>query len=101
MVENYNRNQPGDPREAEPGRGAPGSQWAVQTAQPTHRVNPPDVQTPVDETEKAESLRQVKEEAEQEEGTGLRTTDGYTLDESGRLNNFAVEPPMYVEEDKK
>ena len=35
---------------------------------------------------------------EQEEGTGMSTTDGFTIDESGRLNNFAVEPEMYVEE---
>ena len=34
----------------------------------------------------------------QEERTGVSTTDGFTIDESGRLNNFAVEPEMYVED---
>ena len=28
----------------------------------------------------------------------MSTTDGYVIDESGRLNNFAVEPEMYVED---
>ncbi|MGL5083099.1 MAG: high light inducible protein [Microcoleaceae cyanobacterium] len=28
----------------------------------------------------------------------MDTTRGYTTEEGGRLNNFAVEPQMYVEE---
>ncbi|MEL6581756.1 MAG: hypothetical protein AAFQ14_18585 [Cyanobacteria bacterium J06621_12] len=28
----------------------------------------------------------------QESGSGMSTTDGYTMDESGRMDNYAVEP---------
>jgi len=85
-----------DPREAEPGRGAPGNEhWAVQTAQTT-AVNPPDAKIPTNNYPEL-SERQLQAFEAQEAGTGLRTTDGYIIDESGRLDNFAVEPPMYVE----
>lgn len=30
-------------------------------------------------------------------GDSLRTTDGYTVDKEGLLNNYAVEPEMYYE----
>ncbi|MGB3135862.1 MAG: hypothetical protein WBB18_03555 [Nodosilinea sp.] len=87
--------QVGNPKEAEPGRGAPGGQWAVQTAQPTD-VNPPDEKIPsgVDE---AKNRQQIEDYAAQEEGT-LPTSHGFVLDEAGKIDNFAVEPPMYVEE---
>lgn len=85
-----------DPREAEPGRGAPGdNHFGVQTAQTT-AVNPPDAIIPSNaEPELAEAQLEAFEE--QEAGTGLKTTDGYVIDEAGLLNNFAIEPPMYVE----
>ncbi|PPS45595.1 hypothetical protein [Chroococcidiopsis sp. TS-821] len=90
---------PEDPREAEPGRGAPGdNHYGVQMAQ-TIDVNPPDAVIPAN-TDPEESVHQVEALAEQEEGTGLPTTDGYVVDESGRLDNFAVEPPMYYEDEK-
>ncbi|AFZ32940.1 hypothetical protein Glo7428_4500 [Gloeocapsa sp. PCC 7428] len=90
---------PEDPREAEPGRGAPGdNHYGVQMAQ-TIDVNPPDAVIPSN-TDTEESVHQVEALAEQEEGTGLPTTDGYVVDESGRLDNFAVEPPMYYEDEK-
>ncbi|OKH24978.1 hypothetical protein [Chroogloeocystis siderophila] len=90
---------PEDPREAEPGRGAPGdNHYGVQMAQ-TIDVNPPDAVIPSN-TDTEESVHQVEVLAEQEEGTGLPTTDGYVVDESGRLDNFAVEPPMYYEDEK-
>jgi hypothetical protein len=85
---------PGDPRDAEPGRGASGNQWGVQTAQATD-VNAPDAEIPSN-VDVEENKRNIEAQAKQEEGS-LPTTHGYVLDESGRLNNFAVEPPMYVE----
>lgn len=30
-------------------------------------------------------------------GESIRTTDGYTVDKEGLLNNYAVEPEMYYE----
>lgn len=95
MSEEQNQVMPEDPREAEPGRGAPGNQHSgVQTAQTT-AVNPPDAKIPSNAPTE-ESIHQVEAEAAQEEGT-MPTTDGYVIDEAGLLNNFAVEPPMYVE----
>jgi len=85
----------GDPREAEPGRGAPGKQWAVQTAQQTN-VNPDDEKIPSN-VDVEKNKEQLEEYAEQEEGK-LPTSHGYVIDESGNIDNFAVEPPMYVEE---
>lgn len=85
-----------DPTEAEPGRGAPGDQVGVQMAQTT-AVNPPDAIIPAN-TDPEESIHQVEALEEQEAGSGLRTTDGYVIDESGRLDNFAIEPEMYIEE---
>jgi hypothetical protein len=43
-------------------------------------------------------MEQIEAFAEQEEATGISTTEGYVIDESGRLDNFAVEPEMYVED---
>jgi len=86
----------GNPREAEPGKGASGNQWAVQTAQPT-AVNDPEAQIPSNVDAKA-NKQQVKAVAEQEAGK-MPTTHGYVMDESGNLNNFPVEPPMRLEND--
>ena len=89
---------PEDPREAEPGRGAPGNNHVgVQTAQPTD-VNPPDAIIPANtDPELSEQEVEAFEEQEEEEGEGFTTTDGYVIDEAGKLDNFAIEPPMYVE----
>ncbi|MEA5597830.1 hypothetical protein [Rivularia sp. UHCC 0363] len=87
---------PEDPALAEPGKGAPGNNHsAVQMAQTT-AVNPPDAIIPSNAPTE-ESKREVEALEKQEEGT-LHTTDGYIIDESGKLDNFAVEPKMYVEE---
>lgn len=88
-----------DPKAAQPGKGAAGDQWAVQTAQSTD-VNPSDERIPTNASTEMH-VRQLHAFEEQEEGTGLKTTDGYTVGESGELNNFAVEPQMYYEEDGK
>jgi hypothetical protein len=84
-----------DPKAAQPGKGAAGDQWAVQTAQTTD-VNPADERIP-----SGVDVEQNKHELEaavaQEEDTDLKTTDGYVITESGQINNFAVEPPMYYE----
>lgn len=85
-----------NPEDAKPGKGAPGNQIGVQTAQTT-AVNPPDAEIPSNADPEL-NAQQIQEMEEQESGTGMRTTDGYTIDESGRLDNFAVEPEMYVEE---
>lgn len=86
----------GNPQDAEPGKDAGGQQWAVQTAQATN-VNDPGARIPSN-VDIEENKTQVKAVAEQEEGT-LPTTYGYVIDESGNLDNFAVEPPMEVVED--
>jgi hypothetical protein len=87
-----------DPRAAEPGRGAPGNEHiGVQTAQTT-AVNPPDAEIPANTpTELSKHQLEAFKQQEEEEGEGFTTTDGYVIDESGRLDNFAIEPPMYVE----
>lgn len=85
-------------KEARPGKGAAGNQWAVQMAQTTE-VNPPDEAIPSN-TPVSESVEQVKAMEKQEEGHGMKTTDGYKLDDSGQLNNFAVTPPIYTDEDE-
>ncbi|OWY64476.1 hypothetical protein B7486_47140 [cyanobacterium TDX16] len=87
-----------DPRAAEPGRGAPGNDHiGVQTAQTT-AVNPPDAKIPANTpTEQSKQQLEAFKQQEEEEGEGFTTTDGYVIDESGKLDNFAIEPPMYVE----
>jgi hypothetical protein len=87
-----------NPSEAEPGRGAPGNQVGVQMSQTT-AVNPPDAVIPSN-TDTEKSIHEVEALEEQEEGSGMRTTDGYVIDESGRLDNYPIEPEMYVEEKK-
>jgi hypothetical protein len=87
---------PEDPALAEPGKGAPGNNHsAVQMAQTT-AVNPPDAKIP-SAAPTEESKQEVKAVEKQEEGT-MSTTDGFIIDESGKLDNFAVEPKMYVED---
>lgn len=86
----------GSPKEAEPGKGAGGQQWGVQTAQSTN-VNDPEAEIPSN-VDVDENVEQVKAVAEQEEGT-TPTTHGYVIDESGNLDNYAVQPPMRVEDD--
>lgn len=87
---------PENPALAEPGKGAPGDNHsAVQMAQTT-AVNPADEKIPSNAPTE-ESKQQVKAVEKQEEGT-MDTTDGYVIDESGKLDNFPVEPKMYVED---
>ena len=85
-----------DPEKAEPGKGAPGNQVGVQLAQSVD-VNDPEAIIPSG-ADVEQNKEQLKEFAKQEDGTGVDTTEGYTIDESGRINNFAVEPEMYVED---
>ena len=89
---------PEDPSEAEPGRGAPGDDHVgVQTAQTT-AVNPPDAIIPGNTpAELSEHQVEAFEQQEEEEGEGFTTTKGYIIDEAGKLDNFAIEPKMYVE----
>lgn len=87
-----------NPYAAQPGKGAGGDDhWAVQTAQNTE-VNPPDERIPSGVNVEL-NRKEVAAAREQESDTDLKTTDGYTIDDSGQLNNFAVEPPMYYEKD--
>jgi hypothetical protein len=97
MSNEHNRVVPQiDPQEAEPGRGTPGDQWGVQMAQ-TPAVNAPDAVIPSN-TDTEKSIHEVEALERQEEGSGMTTTDGYVIDESGRLDNYPIEPEMYVEE---
>lgn len=82
------------PQEA--AKNVPGDHIGVQTAQTT-AVNPPDAVIPSG-ADTEESIAQIEALEEQEEGTGMSTTDGYRIDESERLDNYAVEPEMYVED---
>jgi len=86
-----------NPADAEPGRGAPGDEhYGVQMAQ-NPAVSPPEEAVPGGvEAEKSE--QEVAAVDEQEAGTGVTTTSGYTVGSGGELNNVAVEPPVYVEE---
>lgn len=83
---------------AEPGKGAAGNQEAVQVAQPVGKaVQPPGTkQMQGGNPEQAKS--DIEHAEESEEKSDISTTDGYVVDDSGRLNNFAIEPEMYVEE---
>lgn len=85
-----------EPDDAEPGKGAPGNQVGVQLAQSVD-VNDPEAIIPSG-ADPERDMEQIEAFAEQEEGTGISTTEGYIIDESGRLDNFAVEPEMYVED---
>ena len=98
MSNEPNQVLPEDPTEAEPGRGAPGdNHYGVQTAQTT-AVNAPDAIIPSNApTELSEKQLEAFEQQEEEEFENITTTDGYVIDEAGLLNNFAVEPPMYIE----
>ncbi len=83
---------------AEPGKGAAGNQQAVQVAQSVGKaVQPPGTKEMAGgEPEQAKS--DIKSAEESEFDSDMSTTDGYVVDDSGRLNNFAIEPEMYVEE---
>ena len=85
-----------NPEQAEPGKGAPGNQVGVQLAQSVNVTDPEEVIPSGADVE--ENVEQLKAASEQEEGTGMSTTDGFTIDESGRVDNFAIEPEMYVED---
>jgi hypothetical protein len=85
-----------NPEQAEPGKGSPGNQIGVQMAQTT-AVNPPDMIIPSG-ADRELNEAQIQDLTEQEAETGVNTTDGYIIDESGRIDNFAVEPEMYIEE---
>ncbi|NJL87645.1 MAG: hypothetical protein HC886_19355 [Leptolyngbyaceae cyanobacterium SM1_1_3] len=95
MADEQKRSQPGDPKSAGFGKGAPGSQHAATTAQTTD-VNPPDMKIPA-AADVEGNIQDIEAVDQQEAGTGLSTTGGYVIDEAGRLDNYAVEPPMRVE----
>jgi hypothetical protein len=46
-------------------------------------------------TEEGEAASPTDDQTDPE---SIRTTDGYTVDKEGLLNNYAVEPEMYYEE---
>lgn len=97
LADQLDTSLPEDPSEAEPGRGAPGdNHYGVQTAQTT-KVNAPDAIIPGN-TDTELNEEQLEAFEEQEEQVDFTTTDGYVEDESGRLDNYAIEPPMYYED---
>ncbi|MEM6597190.1 MAG: hypothetical protein AAF810_10185 [Cyanobacteria bacterium P01_D01_bin.36] len=82
---------------AEPGKGAAGDQQAVQVAQPVgDAVQPPGTKSFPGGTPE-EDAQDIAAAKASEADSDLKTTDGYVVDDSGRLNNFAVEPEMYIE----
>ncbi|WP_228061492.1 hypothetical protein [[Phormidium] sp. LEGE 05292] len=60
-------------------------------------MNPPDAEIPSN-VDVELNIEQLEAFREQEEGSNLDTSAGYAIDESGRIDNFAIEPQMYVEE---
>ncbi len=83
---------------AEPGKGAAGNQQAVQLAQPVGEAIQPKGTRTMPGGNVAQNEKDIAEARESESDTDMTTTDGYVVDDSGRMNNFAVEPEMYVEE---
>lgn len=84
--------------EAEPGKGAAGDQMAVQTAQPVGEAIQPEGTRTMPGGDVEQNKSDIEAARESEKGSDLKTTDGYVVDDSGRMNNFAIEPEMYIEE---
>lgn len=83
--------------EAQPGKGAAGDQWAVQTAQPVGSDIQPEGTRVMPGGDVDQATEDIARAEAEEANSDLKTTDGFVVDDSGRLNNFAVEPEMYVE----
>ncbi len=83
---------------AEPGKGAAGNQQAVQVAQPVGEAVQPEGTRTMPGGDVEGNKEDIARAEESESDTDLKTTDGYVVDDSGRMNNFAIEPEMYVEE---
>ncbi len=83
---------------AEPGKGAAGDQWAVQVSQAVGEAVQPEGTRTMPGGDVEGNKQDIADAEESESDTNLKTTDGYVVDDSGRLNNFAIEPEMYVEE---
>ena len=83
---------------AEPGKGAAGDQEAVQFAQPVGRAIQPPGTKEMQGGNPEQAETDIKNAEEEESASDMSTTDGFVVDDSGRLNNFAIEPEMYVEE---
>ena len=83
---------------AEPGKGAAGNQQAVQVAQPVGEAIQPEGTRTMPGGDVAEAKEDIAKARESESDSDMKTTDGYVVDDSGRMNNFAIEPEMYVEE---
>lgn len=45
-----------------------------------------------------ESRQQDAKTDDQTDDESIRTTDGYTVDKEGLVNNYAIEPEMYINE---
>ncbi len=83
---------------AEPGKGAAGDQQAVQVAQAVGRAVQPEGTRTFPGGTPEEDQSDIEAAKASEADSDLKTTDGYVIDDSGRMNNFAIEPEMYVEE---
>ncbi|MGB3766782.1 MAG: hypothetical protein WA947_09505 [Phormidesmis sp.] len=84
--------------DAEPGKGAAGNQQAVQVAQAVGKAVQPPGTKEMQGGNPEQAASDIDTAEASESDTDMSTTDGYVVDDSGRLNNFAVEPEMYVEE---
>lgn len=75
----------------------------TQTPTPVHNPNASDGSelTPAEVAARAEREGETFAQTTTEAQPGhqsLRTDDGYKADKEGRLNNYAVRPPMYVQQ---
>lgn len=97
-----NEPKPATPEEpSEAGAGSTGDPGVdivrAEATQVLTGINAPDAIIPSGApAELSEKQVEIFEKEEDKEG-GFHTTDGYVVDEGGMLNNFAIEPPMYVE----
>ena len=88
---------PEDISEADAGEGHPGvNLFKAEMTQVLTGINARDAIIPSGAPTEL-SVKQLEAFEEQEEEAGLKTTDGYVVDEAGQLDNFAIEPPMYIE----
>ncbi len=98
MTNEPNPVTPQDPSAIDPESNEQGVQlFKAEMTQVLTSINAPDAIIPSGApTERSEKQVEALQKEEDQEA-GFHTTDGYVIDEAGMLNNFAIEPPMYIE----
>jgi hypothetical protein len=64
----------------------------AETAARQEREGPNFLHTATEENQKSATTN------DQTDDESIRTTDGYTVDKEGLVNNYAIEPEMYINE---